>query len=115
MTAAAVVEIQRLTVSAIVTLATDRSGEQQECESAHERNAATPHVLSSLSLRFGLNETRDGSGSPIGSSNRTPASQPSEMRRRAEWQGVARALFTGTASRRSEGLAHRYSHTPRSC
>ena len=57
MTAAAVVEIQRLTVSTIVTLAADRSAEQQEGECAHERNTATPHVLSSLSLRFGLNET----------------------------------------------------------
>src|SRR5207302_5083967 len=51
MTAAAVLEIQRLTVSAIVTLAPDRSAEEQEGQSAHERNTATPHVLSFLSLR----------------------------------------------------------------
>src|SRR5438309_2641584 len=87
MAAATVVEIERLTVSAIVTLATDRSAEQQEGESADERNTATPHVLSSLSLRIGLNEARDGSGSPVGSSDRTPASRPSGMRRRAEWLG----------------------------
>src|SRR5207253_8424083 len=102
MAAATVVEIERLTVSAIVTLATDRSAEQQEGESAHERNTATPHVPSSLSLRLGLNKSRDGSGSPVGSSHRTPAARPSEMRRGAEWLGVARVLFTGTASLRSE-------------
>src|SRR5438445_609593 len=51
MTATTVVEIERLTVSAIVTLSTDRSTEQREGESADERNTATPHLLSSLSLR----------------------------------------------------------------